>query len=201
MPRNRQHIPLEQRRAALLEAATDVFRAKGYVATTVDDIAKAAGFARANVYWYYPSKDDIFAAVMNQMLEDEIAQLTARHAKAAPVDRLVSGLVEMYPFRALHREMHERMPYSNTVTAAHDGLMEWVRDLVYEVVAVSEIDIDRDVVADLILSILEGSNTGSVDRPAHEMIPLALHAILPTGGRRGRAPVAVRPRSPRKATG
>lgn len=192
MPKNRQHIPLEERRASLLEAATDVFRTKGYSATTMDDISTSAGFARANVYWYYRSKDDIFAAVMNQMLEDEISALTVKHANADPANRLLAGLVEMYPYRSLHREMHERMPYSDAVAAAHDSLIKWVRDLVYEVVADSDAEADRDVVADLILSIFEGSNTGSVGRPAHEMIPLALNSILPAaaGSRHRRAWVA-----------
>jgi AcrR family transcriptional regulator len=178
VPRNRQHIPHEERRAALLEAATEVFVSKGYVATSMDDISKAADVARANVYWYYPSKDHIFAAVMNQMLELEIARMTVKHKRSSPERRLILGLIEMFPYRSLHREMHERMPYSEAVAAAHETFMTWMRERVYEVVADSEVDTDREMVADITLSIFEGSHTAGGTHSAYEMIEVFLASIL-----------------------
>lgn len=105
----------------------------------------------------------------------------------------------MYSYRSLHREMHERMPYSDAVATAHETFMTWMRGLVHQVVDASTVDLDRDVVADLVLAVFEGSNTGSVSRPAHEMIPLALESILRSRPRRRRVAPPV-PASPTEAT-
>ncbi|MER6160825.1 helix-turn-helix domain-containing protein [Streptomyces sp. NPDC001868] len=71
MPRNRQQIPREERTGDLLAAATELFLSKGYAKTTMD-ISSAAGVAWGNIYWYFDSKDHIFAAVMNRVLSCEI---------------------------------------------------------------------------------------------------------------------------------
>jgi AcrR family transcriptional regulator len=56
----------ERKRAKTAEAIVDeglrLFRAKGYAATTVDDIAEAAEVSRATVFRYYPAKEDILFA-------------------------------------------------------------------------------------------------------------------------------------------
>lgn len=47
---------------AILEAAAQAFARKGYQATTIDDIAAAAGVARRSVYHHYKSKKAILQA-------------------------------------------------------------------------------------------------------------------------------------------
>ncbi len=44
-------------RTKLLEAARDVIRAKGYAATTVDDICAAAGVTKGGFFHHFPSKE------------------------------------------------------------------------------------------------------------------------------------------------
>ncbi len=56
----------EQTRAALLEAAEQVFFVKGVARTTLDDIASAAGMTRGAVYWHFDNKDDLLTALFNQ---------------------------------------------------------------------------------------------------------------------------------------
>jgi AcrR family transcriptional regulator len=45
------------------EHARDVFLAKGYHGTSVEEIAEAAGVSRASFYTYYPSKRDLLYAL------------------------------------------------------------------------------------------------------------------------------------------
>jgi AcrR family transcriptional regulator len=54
-----------RRRADILRAAKRVFAKKGYHATTIADIAKAARLSYGSVYWYFDSKDTLFHAVMD----------------------------------------------------------------------------------------------------------------------------------------
>ena len=53
----------QQTRAALVEAAADVFAEKQFLATNVADIATRAGTAHGTFYRYFESKEDIFREV------------------------------------------------------------------------------------------------------------------------------------------
>jgi len=64
----------EQRRRALLAAAKRCFAERGFNATTIADVARAAGVSYGVVYWYFESKDDLFHALMS----DEEAALRQR---------------------------------------------------------------------------------------------------------------------------
>ncbi|NGO08350.1 TetR/AcrR family transcriptional regulator [Streptomyces sp. HC44] len=189
MPRNRQQIPREERAGDLLAAATELFLAKGYDKTTMADISAAAGVARGNVYWYFNSKDDIFAAVMDRMLSREIRTLNAELAGADPLSRLVRGLSDMRYSRPLHQAMHDRLPHSEAVRAAHNTFLGWIVGLVDEVMAERGLDGDPDIDAallrDTVVAVFEGANVpNDRNRPAHEMIRLLMESVLA-----GRSPI------------
>jgi AcrR family transcriptional regulator len=59
----------EERRAQIIEAALACFTRQGYVNTTMDDIAAESGLSKGAIYWYYKSKDDLFEAAVNSVLE------------------------------------------------------------------------------------------------------------------------------------
>jgi AcrR family transcriptional regulator len=48
----------------VLDAALDLFARNGFAATRMEDIAKAAGLSKAAIYLYFPSKDDVFKALV-----------------------------------------------------------------------------------------------------------------------------------------
>lgn len=75
-------VVTEFRRSEILLAATKVFGAKGYDGTRMDDIAEEAGMAKATVYVYFRSKDEIYVQVVEQALE-ELTALTEQHVAAA----------------------------------------------------------------------------------------------------------------------
>jgi AcrR family transcriptional regulator len=58
--------PPPDRRTEILEAALQVFAAKGYAAATNADIAREAGVTAAALYYYFPSKADLFKAVLTE---------------------------------------------------------------------------------------------------------------------------------------
>ncbi|MBW8819132.1 MULTISPECIES: TetR/AcrR family transcriptional regulator [unclassified Streptomyces] len=194
MPRNRQQIPREERAGDLLAAATELFLSKGYDKTTMADISAAAGVARGNVYWYFASKDDIFAAVMDRMLSREIRTLSAEQAGADPLSRLVRGLSDMRLYRPLHQAMHDRLPHSEAVRAAHTTFLDWIVGLVDEVMAEHGLDgdpgIDAALLRDVAVAVFEGANVpNDRNRPAHEMIRFVMESMLV-----GRSPVKGRDR-------
>ena len=55
----------EKRRDEILAAAKKVFSKKGYAATTIADVAKAARLSYGSIYWYFQSKDALFHELMD----------------------------------------------------------------------------------------------------------------------------------------
>ena len=56
----------EARPGELLEAALDLFVEKGFAATRVDEVAARAGVSKGTLFLYFPSKEELFKAVVRQ---------------------------------------------------------------------------------------------------------------------------------------
>src|SRR5580692_7727547 len=52
------------KRRAILNAATDLFAARGYGAVSMDAIARAADVSKATLYAHFESKDRLFATIV-----------------------------------------------------------------------------------------------------------------------------------------
>jgi AcrR family transcriptional regulator len=59
-------MPRKARRAQLLDAALEVFVAQGYHAAAMDDIAERAGVSKPVLYQHFPSKLDLYLALLDQ---------------------------------------------------------------------------------------------------------------------------------------
>ena len=58
----------------LLDAALELFVEKGYAATRTGEVAQRAGVSKGTLYLYYPSKEDLFKAVVRHNLSSLIAE-------------------------------------------------------------------------------------------------------------------------------
>ena len=63
-PRLHESSPQRQSKTRLLDAALDQIRAKGYAATTVDDICRQAGVTKGSFFHHFKSKDDLALAAV-----------------------------------------------------------------------------------------------------------------------------------------
>jgi AcrR family transcriptional regulator len=66
------------RRATILSAAARVFARSGYAATSVEDVAAAAGITRLIVYRHFDSKEALYRAVLEGVFERQ-AELFVEH--------------------------------------------------------------------------------------------------------------------------
>jgi AcrR family transcriptional regulator len=58
--------PQAERRDQLLLVARAIFAERGFQATTMDDIAKEAGFTKPILYQYFESKTELYREIVNQ---------------------------------------------------------------------------------------------------------------------------------------
>jgi TetR/AcrR family transcriptional regulator of autoinduction and epiphytic fitness len=57
----------DRKRAAIVQAAIAEFRANGFDATSMDRVAATAGVSKRTVYNHFPSKDDLFAQILEEL--------------------------------------------------------------------------------------------------------------------------------------
>jgi AcrR family transcriptional regulator len=64
----------EVRRAEILQAASELFEEIGYESTSVDSIVRSAGIAKGTFYYYFKSKDEVLAALAQQLCAEMVAR-------------------------------------------------------------------------------------------------------------------------------
>ncbi len=79
----------EQRRREILKVASDVFARNGYHLTDLEVIADKLAVGKGTIYRYFPSKEKLFTAVMEQMMH-QLADVIAANADGItnPIERL-----------------------------------------------------------------------------------------------------------------
>ena len=64
----------QARPGELLDAALDLFVEKGFAATRVDAVAARAGVSKGTLFLYFPSKDELFKAVVRHSMSDRFVE-------------------------------------------------------------------------------------------------------------------------------
>jgi len=59
-----------ERHARILSAATELFLRDGYAETSIDSILELSGGSKATLYSYFPTKDDLFRAVIDAVVSN-----------------------------------------------------------------------------------------------------------------------------------
>jgi AcrR family transcriptional regulator len=138
--RARHPAPPEERRAQILAAALRCFSEKGYHAATMDDLARAASLSKGSLYWYFASKEQVFAALFGaftfELLEAWEAE-AARHQGGMieligrvgelSLERIAASgpLLPAWAEFLVHREMREQL--AGAYRATREALAAWVR--------------------------------------------------------------------------
>ncbi|MCR5874676.1 TetR/AcrR family transcriptional regulator [Phenylobacterium sp. J426] len=83
-----------ERPAEIVRAAMAVFAEKGFAAAKLDEIAARAGVSKGALYLYFETKEDLFRAVVGQVVAPNLAQVRGiAAAHPGPFPDLVRGLV------------------------------------------------------------------------------------------------------------
>jgi AcrR family transcriptional regulator len=81
------------RRRAIINAAIALFAKHGYEGTSIREIADLAGMNKGNLYYYFPAKDDLLFAIVDDLHNEFNRQFQQwAMAGATPQDRLRSVL-------------------------------------------------------------------------------------------------------------
>lgn len=66
----------------ILQAALQLYQKHGLKKVTMDDVSKAIGKSRTTLYYYYKNRDEIFGAVMEQLIHEVMDEMEKAVAEA-----------------------------------------------------------------------------------------------------------------------
>lgn len=119
----------DHQRQQITSAAARCFAEAGYDATTMRAIAEACGFTASSLYTYFDGKEDIFAAIIEQISASANDVFTRSMPESMSFEqRLELLVIRMFEFTESHRDalifmskMHNGCAPS---TAASDHMMQ-----------------------------------------------------------------------------
>jgi AcrR family transcriptional regulator len=85
----------EDAKRRIIDAAMDVIAERGCNQMTIDDVAKRIGVTKGAVYWYFKSKEELVAAVLNRFQSD-IEKTTFESFYNRPIEEVFSQLFERF---------------------------------------------------------------------------------------------------------
>lgn len=83
----------DRKRQDILRAAVDEFRSAGFEATSMDRIAATAGVSKRTVYNHFPSKEVLFAEILQQLWESSMASVDLAYRADAPLQGQLQELI------------------------------------------------------------------------------------------------------------
>ena len=83
------------KRERILDAAVRVFARKGFHATRVSEVAKAAGVADGTIYLYFNSKEHLLISLFEDRVERLLAYLEAELPRVATASRKLQRIIEL----------------------------------------------------------------------------------------------------------
>lgn len=117
MPANRQTVDRDHKAAEILDVAERMFLEQGFETTTIAGLARASGVAGNTLYWYFRSKDDLLAAILDRRLDRALAAVPL---DAELADAAVAALAVLDEFAPLTATVHDRARHSPAIAEAHE---------------------------------------------------------------------------------
>lgn len=86
----------DPRRDAIMRSARRDFMSSGYASTRMEPVARDAGISTATLYAYFPSKEDLFAAVIVDAADDFERQMRNVGAEPGPARQRLTQFMSAY---------------------------------------------------------------------------------------------------------
>ena len=132
-------------RAEIVTAAERQFAERGFEATRLDDIAAEVGIRRAAVFYHFGDKQELYAAVLDEIFGDWTAALPSGGSAAERLEAALLGWIDYVArrpsvARLILREAANSQPgVVSTFVRAGSAPVEWFRAVIEEGVASGEL--------------------------------------------------------------
>lgn len=177
-----KRLPRAVREQQMLDAAVQVFSARGFHAASMDEIAERAGISKPMVYAYLGAKEDLFIACLRReatrLIEAVIAAVGGAGA-GAPDEQLWRGLRAFFGFvgahrdgwKVLYRQARGQQPFAGEVADVRARMADAVAVLLGRALAAvgrRASDSELEVMAYALVGASESLADWLADRPAED---------------------------------
>jgi AcrR family transcriptional regulator len=139
-----------QNRRAILDAAQEIFTEMGYGAASIRDVVRRSGLASGTFYNYFPDKQSVFQAVLEEHTTELRRRLRESRSRANDVETVVrEGFATYFSFIVEDRPLFEMLRRNaGTVRELFDtpalelGILELREDLAAHGELPSSLDVD-----------------------------------------------------------
>jgi AcrR family transcriptional regulator len=131
----RRRMPAAERRAAILDAAMEVFAERGYHVASLDEIARTAGVSKALIYEHFPSKQALWASLLDVQVAEVFRRLAGAAATSEPGEVRLRAGVDAFLAFVEERPGAWRMLFREAADPEVISFLERVRSQVAGVVA------------------------------------------------------------------
>lgn len=189
----REGVAQKEKHEAILVAAKQLFGHYGYRRTSIDDIAQEARIAKGTVYLYFKSKEEIFRALCQQLLDTVLAAAEEVYHTSAPIEKQLRQILAAkfdYLFELVHGSIHVRelidaknQLSSDIFTQADRRYLRLLSAAISRAVERGELDLTRvdleaDVVAELLVRSAAGNEMYGSTLPTPAVLRKRLDALL-----------------------
>lgn len=178
MPRTRPTESHDAKEAEILEIAELRLREGGYQALSVAAIARELGLAQNTIYWYFPSKDELFVATLRRIL----LKLAARKpsAKAGRIDQILWFTDQFQELSDLRGAMNERARQSEVVAEFVAELDALLSRMLSHALAEHVPPSALPLAVETFRATVEGTFVKGLDsRSRHQVLRFALGQLIP----------------------
>ena len=113
------------KRAAVIAAATEEFLSRGFLGTSMDRVAEAANVSKRTVYDHFPSKDELFQAMIDEILERVDKMATHEYSADKPLDKQLLAIGNTFAKTITDKDF---MKLSRVVVARFIQSPEWAHN-------------------------------------------------------------------------
>lgn len=169
-PINTPESRAQDSRDEILKAATQLFADHGFHETSMSEVARGAGVSKALIFWHFKTKEELFLAVLNRLLQPYFIDF-AEETSALDEKQQILKLVESYLLfvrdnassirffvAQLLRDEHRSDNLSAQVLKLYDGYRTLLVDLLAKAQekALCSRQFSPQMVASFLLSTLNG---------------------------------------------
>src|SRR5580658_9768497 len=92
-PRKRQ-ARSTARLTQILDQSLECFAEQGFERATYDDLIRRSNVSRGSFYWYFPSKEALYDAVLDYCVSGYVTRVETAFANTDPKDHIVKRLLD-----------------------------------------------------------------------------------------------------------
>jgi AcrR family transcriptional regulator len=154
VPRTRGHLDREQKVGEVLDRAEAQLLGGGYGSLSIAELARELGLAQNAIYWYFPTKDHLFVATVERLMQRVVA---SKPHGVSLLDKILWFVDRLAELEVLRVAVRDRGRSSGLVAEFELRLSQGIRKLLHGALSSSIPRTQLEITVDTLLATIDGA--------------------------------------------